>query len=96
MKRDKVRKYFNIPYFTRMTDWTCFSRLYEMERFVLQVLDHSPYEIAFFRAQRQAFFGYVIFGKSMMVDDGTFLPAYLLIRPPFSEAELEADQKDFQ
>lgn len=32
----------------------------------------------------------------MMVDDGTFLPAYLLIRPPFSEAELEADQKDFQ
>lgn len=96
LKRDKVRKYFNIPYFTRMTDWTCFSRLYEMERFVLQVLDHSPYEIAFFRAQRQAFFGYVIFGKSMVVDDGTFLPAYLLIRPPFSEAELEADQKDFQ
>lgn len=96
LKRDKVRKYFNIPYFTRMTDWTCFSRLYEMERFVLQVLDHSPYEIAFFRAQRQAFFGYVIFGKSTMVDDGTFLPAYLLIRPPFSEADLEADQKDFQ
>lgn len=96
LKRDKVRKYFDIPYFTRMPDWTCFSRLYEMERFVLQVLDHSPYEIAFFRAQRQAFFGYVIFGKSMVVDDGTFLPAYLLIRPPFSEAELEADQKDFQ
>ena len=96
LKRDKVRKYFDIPYFTRMTDWTCFSRLYEMERFVLQVLDHSPYEIAFFRDQRQAFFGYVIFGKSMVVDDGTFLPAYLLIRPPFSEAELEADQKDFQ
>ena len=96
LKRDKVRKYFDIPYFTRMTDWTCFSRLYEMERFVLQVLDHSPYEIAFFRDQRQAFFGYVIFGKSMVVDDGTFLPAYLLIRPPFSEAEPEADQKDFQ
>lgn len=96
LKRDRVRKYFDIPYFTRMADWTCFSRLYEIERFVLQVLDHSSYEMAFFRAQRQAFFGYVIFGKSMMDDNGTFLPAYLLIRPPFSEAELEADQKNFQ
>lgn len=96
LKRDRVRKYFDIPYFTRMADWTCFSRLYEMERFVLQTLDHSSYGMAFFRAQRQAFFGYVIFGKSMMDDNGTFLPAYLLIRPPFSEAELEADQKNFQ
>lgn len=26
LKRDRVRKYFDIPYFTRMADWTCFSR----------------------------------------------------------------------
>lgn len=96
LQRDRVRKYFDIPYFTRMTDWTCFGRLYEMERFVLQVLDHSSYEMAFFRAQGQAFFGCVIFGKPRMDDDGTYLPAYLLIRPPFSEVELEADQKNFQ
>lgn len=96
LNREKVRKYFDIPYFTRMADWTCFGRLYEMERFVLQILDHSPYELAFFRAQRQAFFGYVLFGKSTMADDETMLPAFLLIKPPFSEAELEADQKNFQ